>query len=387
MNSLVAVLKSDALFSKAQKLANADRLDEAITAYNKALILTPASNGLLLHKALALSDKGNYTDSLLEMTKILELDNKNHAYHFFLGRIHYDHGLYDKALEEFDKSLSIYPDNILVTCYQYLTRLAKRYDSELYKSLKKEITKTNSDFQSRVLLLCESFLGIENIKLLEDDESSLNEEHISSIERLIINTLIFLKSWPYKIRYIVNKQKKSAYSHYIEGEKLRLESNNLASIDEFSKALQLFEGLEDAIQQLAELHYEMGDYSSALEYYGQISKYSQAIELLDQTSQQDEAQEISDKIQRIDYTILLTLGNIYFKLKEYEKAITIYEVIVKAGWRDFEVYYYLGSCYLALDNREKARFWYNRATEKPGTTLVRDRLDQMNLTYENSIKS
>ena len=387
MNSLVAVLKSGLLFSKGQKLANADRIDEAITAYNKALLLTPTSNGLYLHKALALSDKGNYAESLLTMTKTLDIDNNNHANHFFLGRIHYDYGLFDKALEEFDKSLSIYPDNVLVTCYQYLVRMTKEYNSDLYRSLKKAINKTNSDFQSRVLLLCESYLGIENIKLLEDDNSSSKDESIGVIEHAIINTLCFFKSLPYKIRFITDKQKKAAYFHYIEGIKLRLESNNLKSIDEFRKAFQFFEGLEDAVQQLAELHYEMGDYSSALEYFGQTRKYSQAIELLNQTSQQDKAQEVSDKIQRIDYIILLMLGNIYFKLKDYKKAITTYEVITKAGWRDFEVYYYLGSCYLAQDMKGKARFWYKRATEKPGTTLVQDRLDQMGLVHGKNVKS
>jgi tetratricopeptide (TPR) repeat protein len=387
MNNLVAILKSDRLFTKAQKLANEDRLDEAITAYEKALLLTPASSGLNLHKALALSDKGNYTESMLAITKTLELDNNNHAYHFYSGRIQYDYGLYDKALEEFDRSLSIYPDNELVICYQYLTRLTKEYDSELYKNIRKEIIKTNSDFQSRVLLLCESFLGPENIRLLEDDDNPVREEPLSALERVIINVLCFTKSLPNKIRFMTDKQKKLAYTHYIEGVKQRLEGNNTISIEEFKKALQLLNGLEDALRQIAELYYEMGDYPSALEYFGRTREYSRAIELLNRTSQQGIAPDILKKIQHIEHSTLLTLGNIYFKLQDYRKAITIYEVIVKAGWRDFEVYYYLGSCYLALDNKEKARFWYKKATEKPGTSLVRDRLDQMDLVHSNKTQS
>jgi tetratricopeptide (TPR) repeat protein len=73
----------------------------------------------------------------------------------------------------------------------------------------------------------------------------------------------------------------------------------------------------------------------------------------------------------------LMLGISYCKLGQYSKAIEKLKFAVEAGLRDYEPFYYMGICHIALGNTEEARSWFKKAVEKVLTNLVQDRLDAM----------
>jgi hypothetical protein len=63
-----------------------------------------------------------------------------------------------RQFRHLDKSLQISPENALTQSYKALTLLAMDKIEEAYKLLKGRVNLTNPKFQSRLLVLCESFL-------------------------------------------------------------------------------------------------------------------------------------------------------------------------------------------------------------------------------------
>ena len=156
---MIRTFKTEFLFTKGQKQAKIGDWEGSINLYDKALSLVPNYSGIYLHKALSLSKQKKYPEAIEVLDKAISLKPNNHAYYLFLGIIYYDFKKYDDALKSFEKTLEISPDNYLAVCFRCLTLLVKEENiDESLAILVDNIQNTNSEFQARFLVLCESFL-------------------------------------------------------------------------------------------------------------------------------------------------------------------------------------------------------------------------------------
>jgi tetratricopeptide (TPR) repeat protein len=97
----------------ARRLAEANRLDEARTAYNAALAESPQSP--FLHRELAdVERRAGRPDAALEhASKALELEPDEPRSHVVLGEIHEARGELARAVDEFEAALALQPDESL----------------------------------------------------------------------------------------------------------------------------------------------------------------------------------------------------------------------------------------------------------------------------------
>jgi tetratricopeptide (TPR) repeat protein len=384
MKRIIRLFKSDLLFSRGQNYASTGRLDEALIAFDQALQLSPNNGGILLHKALALSENNKYDKAIAIIQNAIALNPKNSIYYMFLGRIHYDNRMFDAAIQTLDKSLSIDPDNTLTRCLRNLSVLAKKHNDDAFKQLKIEFKNANLEFQSRLLFLCELFL----IKTNEDLKSTENtpaENPIShnKIIQFFDNMVYSLWMMNYKIRYFRDKRKLSAYIHYLEG--MKISSTNLSSaIEEYKKALNVYPELEEARDQLIDFHFQRNDFSHVLEYIepeGNLDNES--------TSQlgKEPNKQLSIKTGNQKYlsnSNILLSGIAYYYLGKYDKSTERLLDAIEKGNDDYRTFYYLGLCNLASGDIEQSKSWFRKAVEKIDIKFFQQRLDKMS-EYRSSL--
>ncbi|WP_010252701.1 tetratricopeptide repeat protein [Acetivibrio cellulolyticus] len=157
-------MKAEILFSKAQKLVNQEKFDEAIDLFDKAIALNEKDSAVYIHKALVISGKDRYTEAVELAEKAISLKPDSPVYHAFLGMIHYDNENYVEALKYFKKSNEMDSENAQTLCLEKVANIALGEIEEPISVLKKKILLTNSECKSRLLVLLER-------KLLEQDDN------------------------------------------------------------------------------------------------------------------------------------------------------------------------------------------------------------------------
>ena len=96
--------------------ANADKHDQAISEFNKAIDLDPENvNNAAVYVSLAISYIyiGEYDKAIAACTKSLELKPDNDQAYFYRGAAYAYNSEYDRAITDFTKSLELKPDNDL----------------------------------------------------------------------------------------------------------------------------------------------------------------------------------------------------------------------------------------------------------------------------------
>lgn len=164
---MFGILKAEILFSKAQKLANQEKFDEALELFDKAIALNGKNSALFIHKALVISQLGRYAEAVELANKAISLKPQNAVYYAFLGIIHYDNENYQEAINCFKKSNEMDKENAQTLCLEKVADIAMGKVEEPIKVLRKKIHYANSICKSRLLVLLEK-------KILEGQD---NEEY------------------------------------------------------------------------------------------------------------------------------------------------------------------------------------------------------------------
>ena|GEM_PF-2411362 len=390
---MIKTIRSQILFSRAQRLVQQGKLNEAIKVFDQALSMSPNWSAIYLHKALVLSDNQEYHDSVTTLMSAIQLYPSNSVYYMFIGRVHYDNQRLDEALQAFEKSLHMDRRNVLTLCFRNLTLLAMGKTEDAYEALKRQVNLTNSDFQSRLLVLCESFLWQKNelSKPLEvsiqDEDTVVDKEPwriyqgledvFHKTGQLLIQAECYILSVLYRVRYAFDTKKKSAYLHYLEGNKRSLLGDFEASVDEYRKALSLFPEFGKTKEQLAEIYFENGYYKCALEYLMQTEEYRKALDVSPQKENKPEKLHITKDGGSTNRSLCLVLGIIYYKLGEYDKAIEKLTTATELGLTDYLPFYYLGLCSIAQNDTAGARSSFKKTTEKVNPNIAQKRLYEM----------
>ncbi len=194
---MFGAIKAEILFSKAQKLVNQEKFDEAIELLDKSISLNGKDSAVYIHKALVLSGKGRYSEAVELGERAISLKPDSPVYQAFLGMIHYDNNNYEEALKYFRKSNEMDKENAQTLCLEKVVNIALGEVEEPISVLKKKILLTNSECKSRLLVLLER-------KLLEQDENDtyniFAKKHFENenLTMLILFGIMYFEAKEYK---------------------------------------------------------------------------------------------------------------------------------------------------------------------------------------------
>ena len=93
-------------------------INQAITAYNKAIEIDPKSITAHLGRANLYLNKGEEIAAIADYENVIDLDKRNTQAYYGLGEARFKQGYYKKAIKHFKDARSLDPDNPKV--YQYL---------------------------------------------------------------------------------------------------------------------------------------------------------------------------------------------------------------------------------------------------------------------------
>lgn len=86
-------------------------IDKAISHYEEALKIQPNNSLALFNLGTAFSDKKNYNEAYLYLTKSIKINPKRIEARMNLANVAYIQGRFDEAVSQYNKILEIYPDN------------------------------------------------------------------------------------------------------------------------------------------------------------------------------------------------------------------------------------------------------------------------------------
>jgi len=354
-------IRSEILFAKGQRLAKNGKLDEAITAYTKAIKHRPYYSGLYLHLGLALAERDKPAEAVDSVLKAIRLSPKNTVFGIFLAMIYIDQGKYDDALETLSKKTKIDDGNEVAFGYEALAYLAKgdierglsiikkrgadnqfHFLRRLFMSilsslnrvgLKNKFMETGDicvvasppHFQARLLMWAENFLinkdkghgiGLKAYKI-EDQEIDFNDHDKSFSKELWYRKLLLVL----KARSCIANGKR-----YMERNEYRM------AISKFGRALSLYPVEKNVYSAIGECHFHLSEYGFAKQYFerGLLETPDNAVDLY-------------------------FIGAIFYKLADFSKSLD-YLIRADESEPEFpELCYYMGLNYLRKGDILNAR--------------------------------
>ncbi len=291
----------------------------------------------------------NWDDAIVLLNQVIATDVSKIENYLRLGELYYDKGDTAKSVEEFTHAIERFPDDFRA----YFSLGSLYYQRNLTESAEQYLRKSieiNKEFSRGWILL--GFIFLRNQRL-EDAENHFRQ----AIELFPDNPDInfFLGS-------VLNQRRKSDEAvPYLE-KSVELKSNY--AIDAIGTLAMIYD--EKKIYNKSDSLYQVAlearpDDALLMNNYG-YSLSVRGIKL-------DEAIHLAQKAVAADSTngaYLDTLGWIYFKMGNYQKALEYISNAVKYRDTSAEVMEHLGDVYEKLNDLENARTYWQKALELDG---------------------
>lgn len=392
MVSILNLLRAEWLSSRGQKLARQGQLAESIRAFEQALVLQPNYSGILLQKALSLSKQKRYLEAISDIQRAIIFKPSNSVYHQFLGKVYYDSGEFEKAVNSFDQSLSLDPENVLTLCFKNLVLLAKgERTTDAYDIIKRHIADTNSEFQGRLLVLCESFLHehgagarpleicpIKPGRFVKIAQTGWLGAFFSLLRGAVFSLDHSLVVLSYTVRSALNPQKGRAYLHYVKAQQAWLLGDRDHATAEYQEALACYPELHDAKRELFEMWLSVGEPNMAWKYFEQLPESKELQEVFP-SIQSPEGKKCLEECLRAhaDTSMIFNIGRFHYQTGNYDTAILCFQFVADSLSQQYLSLYYLGLCYLAKHDTDQAYRSFQEAMQQINPQVAERRLDEM----------
>jgi tetratricopeptide (TPR) repeat protein len=367
-------LENDRLFFKAQKIAAQHQPEMALSIFDRIISQDRSNSGIHLHKALVLAELGHYQEAILALESAIRRKPQSAVYQTFLGIVHYDYHQFDMASRAFLKALEIEPNYLLPLFFNDLADCGRGDLQALSRILKRGIPNTNMDFQSRLLVFCESYLSQNQISgpILADlldfhpGQSRFKNKWLIEIKWFMIRLCGYVAFWR-------DSAAKTARTCFGEGAKQFQYGNFEAAQKEFWKALDAWPNYDRAKQQLLELSLAISDYRSAIGFIEQIVEFQSVLQLnvkLAKVGPETAAYSLPSPV------VVLVLGVVYYHLGQFELAQNYLHLARSLDKKNYWIYYYLGLCQIGQGEPGQARLWFKQALTEVNFGIVGKRLRQ-----------
>jgi tetratricopeptide (TPR) repeat protein len=317
----------DYYYDWAYMLSKAGKYKEAIDVYNKLEQKTGVQEELIFQKQPLFIKLGKIEESVNDIEKLVKLYPSETRYIGLIGEIYESNKMYDKAVQSFNRILAIDPNNAdamlsLADTYRKKGDLAKH--DELVRQV---FNNKNIDIDSKILTF------IPYIQKLEKD-STMRDDVMKMADMIVAANPGNVKAITARADVLYNVgKKKEAQAEYI-------------------KAVSMGDVPPTVWIQLYILNAELEDYDNLILYtkkgieknpkdaFGyfynalanqQKKNYRDAADVLIQSFnvQKMGKEPNSQFTPQLKLQMLITLGDVSFELKEYERSDSCYEAALE----------------------------------------------------------
>lgn len=344
------------------------RYDKSISFFQEYLLKNPNFYPAYYYKSGAYVQLDEFEKALEDMEKVAELNPKNVRPWIGIALIHSQMGEYEKAIENGNKALRLDPNstqikNYLNDFYNTLQKIENLTDKEKSEELVKigsEELKKDSFQKALQYFNAAIKLDMKNRKAWEGKIQCVD------VEKLIELYLKVLKIFPNDIGFWIDvgvwyhklNQSKEALECFNTA--IKLDVNNRRAWEakihavDIKSQIQLYHEVLEIFPDDALFWYETGV------WYRRSKNPKKAIEYYEKAIKLDKD---GNSGGHTEYMAWDAMGNAYWDIKEYDKAIKAYKKVIqhKQTYLDSDNYRKIGDLYLELNNLNKAIKNYKNA--------------------------
>lgn len=357
-------LRSQRAYSRACSLAAKGDHEKAVAIFDEVIAAKTGDWGACIQRALSLSETGEYAMAVESAKKAASLAQWNAVAYLFLGRIHYDHGHYDRALNALERCLELDASNGLAAAYKGLVFLAMtRMDRARDTLAAANIRSMNSSFQGRLIALCEArlakhtgALSLEECLLRKEQEPAdgRGRPRPQRRDQEIGRSRVAYYQCLATLRHPLNHNLREAARHMRAGNRLADWGASERSWQEYRRCLELAPNWHTVRSRLADGLLSAGQYTRAIRELKTLH----------------EALPASVDVRSRLGVALYHTGNLAAAF-EHLKAVAL------EAPHDYWSSYYCGMCAIGLDNQVQARYWFARACEVVNPRIADERLAEV----------
>ncbi len=301
-----------------KKSGNYDEAEENFSQAMKKGYNSAECKAQLIDTELA---RENWQEGLAKLRIALQTEDSKSEFYFLMGYAYYHLGEIERAVYCFDNAFKLRPYKV-----EAAKNLGKIYfnQNEFKKAtslLKKVLNIVPFDYEAKFL-----------IERSATEKSVQKKENKPRITKNIVDKVDLEYTYVFKsdINHIISVMNESALS--------LLRSGHLG------KAIRLIRVFLEIHDLSPDLNYNLAHFYSMNNDLGKAIKYAWRVTELKQNF-------------RDAYDLV---GNIFFRLEDYENAIVAYQKVIDIGPKDAKGYYNLGCVYSAMEDLDKAEeSWKN----------------------------
>ena len=296
---------ASAYFEIAQTYCLSKKHEQSIDYYNKALKLEHNNIDIIIGKMEALYELERYKDIILEIPKYNVMFNNDTRLIDLMAKSEYKIGLYDEALKDLEKSLSISPNIETYLLIAEIYEKTKDYTKAILNySIAIDIEKENVGFMSKQNLK-KFYSKRENLYILikRPDLAQADRGYQSAIAGSYRNNVAIAE-------FTKSLEIKQNSEIYIARGELKLKNQDYQdAMDDFSKALERKQTSSLAFLRIGQTQMEINKYDDALKSFNNA---------LDIGGEEDETYVAFAKLMEKQ-------GKIEDAIRYYSKALRIKE--------------------------------------------------------------
>jgi tetratricopeptide (TPR) repeat protein len=293
---------------KGEQFMSESNWDEAIAVYKKAVELDQHNISILGKLGFCYSRSGQHELSIKIFSDLCQRAPQDAKWPYMIGYQYYDKKDWKKAIQYFDKSLSLDGDYIKV----------------LYRSSYARIQIDDIETAEKLLLKCiNSWQKLDEGKKV--GENSRYSDACFQLGKLYLNKRLTLKAEKW-LKEAVSHGDRDEHKHYNLGKAFLGNKKITEALEEFKRANALHPRLDYFQDKLAYTYLQAGQFDQAEQIYQTIPPH-----------------------KRKSY-IWCNYGVTLLKRGKSEAAINALQNAVKQDYDNHRIHFYLGSAYLEREN-------------------------------------
>lgn len=312
-----------------KKSGNYDKAEENFNQAVKKGYNSVACKAQLIDMELA---RENWQEGLAKSRIALQIEDSKSEFYFLMGYAYYHLGEIERAVYCFDNAFKLRPYKV-----EAAKNLGKIYfnQNEFKKAtslLKKVLNIVPFDYEAKFL-----------IERSATEKSVQKKENKPRITKNIVDMVDLEYKYVFKsdINHIISVMNESALS--------LLRSGHLG------KAIRLIRIFLEIHDLSPDLNYNLAHFYSMNNDLGKAIKYAWRVTEL--------KQDFRDAYDLV--------GNIFFRLEDYENAIVAYQKVIDIGPKDAKGYYNLGCVYSAMEDLDNAEESWKNAISREKVRKVK----------------
>lgn len=339
--------------------------DKAIRLYHRILAENETNERARALLANTYLRKGEIEQALNELEELRKFSDDPKKVNFTIGRILLDEKRFDEAIALFSRILKDNPDMEGARSMLIMAHYQKA-DVATAKKLLREVEPGSHDYENSILMLA---------RILRDEKNMAGAEEVlkESVAKSTGREISFYVA----LAMLYREQGKIGEGHQIFSQAIKDYPEDVKIVFEYSLFLDKIGDIEGALSKMEEVLDREPNDPYALNYIGYT--------LADNDKNLEKAREYVERAVAIkpeDGFIRDSLGWVFYKLGDFDRAVAELEKAVELTPDDPTIYEHLGDVYMKINKYQGALISYSRALnlykDEQKKEEVRRKIEAMN---------